>query len=100
MARSTETRPEHTYDWITADDVARFAIMATAHARRAARPPAGERFVHDGVAWSTRATFAEEVAETFTRLVKAHAWQQGVSDDFEVDAMHVARWKLAEVMRP
>jgi hypothetical protein len=95
MKRATETRVEHCFDWITADDLVRMAVQACAAARLDARPPPGERFVVDGAPWSTRGDFADTVCQHFEHLVKAHAWRAGAGEAFEASAVWVARFGAA-----
>jgi hypothetical protein len=95
MKRATETRVEHCFDWITADDLVRMAVQACVAARVDARPPPGERFVSEGAPWSTRGDFAESVGQHFAHLVKAHAWRSGVDEAFEASAVWVARFSAS-----
>lgn len=96
MKRATETRPEHCFDWLTADDLVRIAVQAFAASRIGCRPPPGEHFMCDGSPWMTRAFLVDDLAVQFERRLKAHAWQQGIHDRFEGDAVWVARFSPTE----
>lgn len=82
----SEKRPADCWDWLTREDVTRHALAAFEMARRGCFPPAGERFRDaEGLAWSGRATFADDLADFFSMRIKAMAHGFGLGD-FEPEA--------------
>jgi hypothetical protein len=93
MSRRSESRPEHCFDWITADEAVRMAVRAFAVARQHAWPEPGEQFVQDGAPWSTREDFADALGNVFAMQVRALAFRLDIgADQFEQDAVRLAKW--------
>lgn len=97
MALAEESRPEHCFDWLSANDVATMAVHALTLCRRSCYPPAGELFSRDGALWASRGYLADLVGIAFALQVKAHAYRLGIvgncGDDFEKDAAMWAKWE-------
>ena len=87
----SEKTPSDCWDWITREDVTRHALAAFEMARRQCFPPAGERFIADGVAWTGRESFAEDLADCFAVRIKAAAHDYGIGD-FAPEAKRLLLW--------
>lgn len=72
------TKPSECWDWLTVHDVHQLAGLAWKFAKASSYPPRGQRWMDDGVAWSSPADFVD----TFTRLlvlqVQARAFAAGI----------------------
>lgn len=94
MTFAKETRPEHCFDWLSAEDLVVMAVRSLTLARRACYPEVGERFTDEDVPWATRDYVADVVGLTFALQVKAHAYRLGIGgDEFEQDAVTWAKWE-------
>lgn len=93
---TTCRRVQQCWDWITPEDVVRFAIASIAMSRRACVPPAGEPFYADGSPWVGRHDFAAHLVSAFELQVKTRAYELGIrgngGDDFEGAAVELAQW--------
>ena len=89
-----EKNPSDCWDWITREDVTRHALAAFEMARRQCFPPSGERFVSDGLPWTGRASFAEDLADCFSMRIKAAAHDYGLGD-FAPEAKRLLLWSKA-----
>jgi hypothetical protein len=99
-ALRAEQRPQDCWDWITREEVTRMALVAFEMARKNARPPIGERFLDpsDGVAWSGREDFAQNVSSLFELQVKAEAHRLGIAGDQYADEVRrLAIWRADAV---
>jgi hypothetical protein len=86
-------RPQDCWDWLTREDVTRMAARAFELARAECFPPAGERFMQDGMPWSGRDSFAIDLALVFELQVKNEAHRLGIDrGDFVQDAARLLRW--------
>lgn len=89
-----EKRPQDCWDWITPEEVSRMAVRAFEMARRAVRPPQGERFRDgSGTVWAARDDFANYLTSVFELHVKAEAYALGIGgQDYATDAARLQRW--------
>ena len=88
-----ETRPEHCWDWITAEDVCRHALAAFYLAREAMKQPPGRRFVDAlGNPWSGREVFGDNLAAVFELRVKTDGYHLGIEPDWANDARQLQTW--------
>lgn len=78
MSARTIRRPRETWDWLTVEDVERFAFAAFFEACRRQSPPAGEPFVVDGSPWATREDFRDALVDLFAQRVNLLAIERGV----------------------
>lgn len=88
-----EKRAADCWDWISAEDVVRHALAAYTLARKAMNQPPGRRFAEqDGSTWSTRESFADDLALLFEMRVKAEGYQLGVCPEWSLDAKQLQKW--------
>lgn len=87
----SEKTPSDCWDWITREDVTCHALAAFEMARRQCFPPVGERFIADGLAWSGREAFANDLADCFAMRIKATAYDYGLGD-FAPEAKRLLLW--------
>lgn len=89
-----EKLPQDCWDWITPEEVVRMAIRSFDLARRACRPPAGERFRDvNGVPWAGRLDFADDLALLIELHVKAEAHAMGIGgQNYASEAARLLRW--------
>lgn len=72
-------RPSDCWDWLTRDDVTRFALWAFERAKADSKPPPDQPFASiEGDLWCDRETVAEALCELFEMKVKAHAHAHGL----------------------
>lgn len=89
----SETRPQDCWDWITPEDVCRHALAAFYLARDSMKQPTGQRFVGaDGMPWSGRECFGDNLALLFDMRVKTDGYHLGVNPDWADEARMLQRW--------
>jgi hypothetical protein len=88
-----EKRPQDCWDWITPEELSRMVLRSFDLARKACRPPAGERFLDANGAWAGRQSFAQDLALLVELHVKAEAHAMGIGgQDFASEAARLLRW--------
>ena len=82
MSPRPETKPSDCWDWITPDEVMRHALAAYyAASREVEACPAGEQWLEDGVAWSSRAFWRDWLVCQFLDRLASRSEQLGIPDD-------------------
>lgn len=78
-----ETHGRHAYDWLSAEDVIRYALASYyALCRQFDALPADPRQV-DGQFSNARATLADELSEDFSLRIHQHGYQRGAPGFYE-----------------
>ncbi len=96
-----EKRPQDCWDWITPEDVCRHALAAFYLARDAMRQPPGRRFVEpDGMPWSTREVFGDNLAAVFELRIKTDGYHLGIEPDWANDAKQLQVWTQPRTWLP
>ena len=88
-----ETRPHDCWDWVTPEDVCRHALAAFYLACDSMKQPAGQRFMDaDGVPWSGRENFGDNLASLFDMRIKTDGYHLGVNPDWANEVKMLQRW--------
>lgn len=90
-----EIRAQDCWDWITPEDVCRHALAAFYLARDSMKQPAGQRFMDaDGLPWSGRENFGDNLASLFDMRIKTDGYHLGVNPDWANEARQLQRWQV------